>query len=119
QALNGVPTTKIVRVPGHEAVYLKRVLDLGAEGVVVPNVGSPEEAAAVVSCCRYPPLGTRGAAPRSIRASGFGFAETYAQTAAENTLIIVQIESVRGVENADRIAQTDGVDMIFVGPYDL
>lgn len=119
-ALGGLDTARVVRVPGHEMVYLKRVLDLGAEAVIVPNVNSAEEAEAVVSLCRYPPLGVRGAAPTSIRASSFGFsAPDYVRTAAENTLVICQIESVQAAEKAAEIAAVEGVDMIFVGPYDL
>lgn len=120
QALRGTATTPLVRVPGHEAVYLKRVLDLGAEGVIIPSVNTAEEAKAVVSFCRYPPFGIRGAAPTSIRASSFGFmGADYAKTSGDNTLVICQIESVEGVENAAKIAAVDGVDMIFIGPYDL
>ena len=120
QALRGGTTTPIVRVPGHEAVYLKRVLDLGAEGVIIPNVNTAEEARTVVSFCRYPPHGIRGAAPTSIRASSFGFnGAEYAKTSADNTLVICQIESVQAVENSAEIAAVEGVDMIFIGPYDL
>lgn len=119
QAVQATTTTALVRVASHDPNLLKRVLDHGAEGVVVPNVATADEARAIVSACRYPPKGTRGAAPSSVRASSFGMAPDYARTAADNTLIICQIESVEGVENAEPIAAIEGVDLVFIGPYDL
>lgn len=120
QALSGTPTTALVRVPGHDGAYIRRVLDLGAEGLVVPSVNTAAEARAIVETCYYPPFGSRGAAPGTIRASSFGAeAAPYARTANDNTLLICQIETVEGVNNAADIAAVDGVDMLFVGPYDL
>jgi 4-hydroxy-2-oxoheptanedioate aldolase len=120
QVLSGSPTTSLVRVPGQDVNYIRRVLDLGAEGVVVPGISTAAEARAVVAASFYPPLGSRGAAPGTIRASGFGaLAKEYARTANDNVLVVCQIETVEGVENAAEIAAVEGVDMIFVGPYDL
>jgi 4-hydroxy-2-oxoheptanedioate aldolase len=119
QAVQTTATTALVRVPGQDADYLKRVLDHGAEGVIIPNVNTGEEARAVAAACRYPPRGTRGSAPTSVRASSYGLAPDYAATAGEHTLVICQIETVAGVENAEAIASADGVDMIFIGPSDL
>lgn len=120
QTLSGSNTGALVRVPGHDSFYIRRVLDLGAEGVVVPGVNSAEEARAVVSACHYPRSGSRGAAPSAIRATRFGHgAKQYLSSAAQDTLVICQIESEEGVRNAAEIAAVDGVDMLFVGPYDL
>jgi 4-hydroxy-2-oxoheptanedioate aldolase len=120
QVLGASPATSLVRVPGHDVSYIRRVLDLGAEGIVVPAVGTAAEARAVVAASYYPPYGIRGAAPGTIRASGFGAAgKEYAKTANENVLVVCQIETVQGAMNAAEIAAVDGVDMIFVGPYDL
>lgn len=120
QVLSGSPATSLVRVPGQDANYIRRVLDLGAEGVVVPGISTAAEARAVVAASCYPPEGSRGAAPGTIRASGFGaLAKQYARTANDNVLVICQIETVEGVDNAAEIAAVEGVDMIFVGPYDL
>jgi 4-hydroxy-2-oxoheptanedioate aldolase len=120
QALSPTSTTALVRVPSHDSSYIRRVLDLGAEGVVVPSVNTAEEARSIVQACHYPSFGSRGAAPGTIRASSFGAeANLYARTASENTLVICQIETVEGVQNADAIAAVEGVDMIFIGPYDL
>lgn len=120
QALSGTATTALVRIPNHDSAYIRRTLDLGAAGVVIPSVNTAAEARAIVQACYYPKFGSRGAAPGTIRASGFGAeAGLYARTANEHTLVICQIETVEGVNNAAEIAAVGGVDMIFVGPYDL
>jgi 4-hydroxy-2-oxoheptanedioate aldolase len=119
QAVQTTETTALVRVPGQDADYLKRVLDHGAEGVIVPNVNTGDEARAAAAACRYPPRGTRGSAPTSVRASSYGMVPDYAARAGDQMLVICQIETVAGVENADAIAAADGVDMIFIGPSDL
>lgn len=120
QALSPTPTAALVRVPSHDTAYIRRVLDLGAEGVVVPSVNTADEARAIVQACHYPKFGSRGAAPGTIRASNFGAeASHYARTAGENTLVICQIETVEGVANAAEIAAVEGVDMLFIGPFDL
>jgi len=119
QAVQTTSTTALVRVPGQDADYLKRVLDHGAEGVIIPNVNTGEEARAVAAACRYPPRGTRGSAPSSVRASSYGMVPDYAAIAGEQMLVVCQIETVAGVENADAIATAEGVDMVFIGPSDL
>ena len=121
QAMAATPAcTSIVRVPSNDPNYLKRVLDAGVEGVMVPNIQTAEDAREVVAACRYPPAGRRGSALGSARASDYGIrAADYREAAADELLIICQIESVRAVENIDAIAAVDGVDMLFIGPYDL
>lgn len=119
-ALESSPTVALVRVPRMDGNYMRRVLDLGAAGLVTPSVETADEARQIVDWCRYPPHGNRGAAPGTIRASGFGIrARDYAATANDNVLLAVQIETVEGVRNAAEIAAVDGIDMIFIGPYDL
>lgn len=119
-ALEASATVSLVRVPRMEGNYMRRVLDLGAAGLVVPSVENADEARQVVDWCRYPPHGNRGAAPGTIRASDFGLkAKEYAATANDNVLLIVQIETVEGARNAAEIAAVPGIDMIFIGPYDL
>lgn len=117
QAMSGSPATALLRVPWNDPVYLKRALDLGVEAVMIPMVESAEQAKAAVAACRYPPLGIRGYA--AGRAADYGAAEDYVATAAERLLIICQIESVRAVERVSEIAAVDGVDALFIGPYDL
>ncbi len=115
----GGDTTAMIRVPSHDPDYLKRVLDAGAEAVMVPMVNSAAEAAAIVSACRYPPHGRRGYAVPAIRASAFGTDTSYQATAHERLVIAVQIETREAVDNAAEIAAVDGVDMVFVGAGDL
>jgi 4-hydroxy-2-oxoheptanedioate aldolase len=119
QAMAATPATSIVRVPWNDHVYLKRVLDAGAEGVLIPSIDTAEEARAAVAACRYPPKGRRGTASSSVRASNYGMAADYVATCADNLLVVCQIESAKAVENIDEILAVDGIDVIFIGPFDL
>ncbi|HVF64267.1 MAG TPA: aldolase/citrate lyase family protein [Casimicrobiaceae bacterium] len=121
QAMAATPAcSSIVRVPWNDPVYLKRVLDAGVEGVMIPSVETAEEARAVVNACRYPAIGRRGSALGSARASNYGIhAADYRNRAADELLIVCQIESPRAVENIPAIAAVDGVDVLFIGPHDL
>lgn len=118
-ALEGSKTAPVVRIPSLLPDYFKRALDLGAHGVMIPNVNTAEEARSAVSFSRYPPHGTRGVALMN-RSSHYGgkFVERL-ESAHENTLIIAQIESPQAIENVDTIAAVDGIDVLFVGPMDL
>lgn len=111
--------TCMVRVPGTDGDYLKRVLDSGAEAIMVPMVETAAEAKAIVDACRYPPKGRRGYSAPTVRASGYGAAPDYAKRANDNLLICVQIESDKAVANAGAIAAVDGVDLVFIGVADL
>ena len=102
QAMSATPATSIVRVQWNDMVVLKRVLDAGVEGVMIPLVETAEEARAAVASCRYPPAGRRGAAASSARASNYGMAPDYVATCADNLLVALQIESEKGVENIER-----------------
>lgn len=121
QAMSASPNcSSIVRVPSNDPNYLKRVLDAGAEGVMVPNVQTAEEARDVVAACRYPPAGRRGSALGSARASDYGIrASDYRNSAADELLIVCQIESPKAIDNIDAIASVEGIDVLFIGPYDL
>src|SRR5256885_10244362 len=121
QAMADTPhCTSIVRVPSNDANYLKRVVDAGGGGVMVPNVETGEDARPVVAACRYPPAWRRGSALGSARASDYGIrAADYRKAAAEELLIICQIESPKAVENIEAIAAVAGVDVLFIGPHDL
>ena len=113
-------TTCLMRVPSNDPAYIKRALDIGVEGVMVPMVDTPEQARAAVAACRYPPDGIRGCASPLVRASRYGLEETeYLEAINDNLVIVCQIESQRGIDNAEAIAAVDGVDMLFVGPIDL
>ena len=109
----------MVRVSGIDTAEMKRALDWGPAGVMVPSVNTVEEAERVVRAVRIPPLGARGAAS-STRASGYGFRyREYLERANDGLLTVAQIESVTGLENCEGIAAVDGVDVLFVGPTDL
>ena len=120
QALSATECTALMRVPWNDPVYIKRALDIGTEGIMVPMVQSGEEARAVVAACRYPPAGRRGMATSAIRAANFGMDEReYLDTIHDNLLILCMIETVEAIENIEEIAAVDGVDILFVGPSDI
>ncbi|MFB6092636.1 MAG: HpcH/HpaI aldolase/citrate lyase family protein [Haloquadratum sp.] len=114
----GTDTVPIVRVASNDPTEVKRVLDLGPAGVMVPAVETAGEAERAVDACTYRPQGRRGVA--GYRAADYGASlEEYVESASEEVLTIVQVESARGVENVEEIAAVDGVDALFIGPVDL
>lgn len=108
----------LVRLPKNDPLWVKWALDLGAEGVVVPNVQTAEEAKLAVASCKYPPKGIRGWGPK-IPSNFFVDINTYNAEANDRTVAILQIEHIRGVENLDEILKVPGIDSIFIGPADL
>jgi len=117
-AFNGSRTVPIVRVPWNDAVRIKQVLDLGVDGVLVPMVNSVAEAKAAISACKYPPEGTRGFGPR--RASDYGRStDDYVAQANDGTIVMLQIEHIKAVEDVDAILAVPGIDVICLGPTDL
>jgi 4-hydroxy-2-oxoheptanedioate aldolase len=118
-AMSATPCVGMVRVPWNDHVYLKRVLDAGAEAVLVPSVDTADEARAAVAACRYPPRGRRGTAASSVRASSYGMAPNYVAGCADELLIACQIESATAVRNIDAILAVEGIDLVFIGPFDL
>ncbi len=115
QAMNGSNCTPIVRPQWNDMVIIKRVLDIGAHGVLVPWVNTRQEAEYAVSACKYPPAGLRGYGPR--RASLFD--PDYRQTANDEILVIAQIETRKAVDNVADILAVEGIDAVYVGPADL
>ena len=116
----GLPIEPMVRVPRGEYTWLARALDLGARGVMIPMVESAGQARSIVQACRYPPLGRRGAA--------FGFAQCDYQGGDigqkirdyhDRTLVVAQIETERGLAAVEEIAAVDGIDVLWVGHFDL
>jgi 4-hydroxy-2-oxoheptanedioate aldolase len=109
----------LARVPSNRHDHIKRVLDNGAHGIVVPMVNSREEAQAAVAACLYPPAGNRSVGG-SVHALNFGgTAPDYYARANDELLIVLQCEHIQAVENADAIFSVPGIDAIFVGPNDL
>ncbi len=121
RAAQATDVTCILRVPSHDPVYIKRVLDIGVEGLLVPTVESADEARAIVAANRYRPHGGhRGVGYPECRAANWGLAELeYPANYRENLLIAVIVETRRGFENVGQIAAVDGIDMVFLGPGDL
>jgi len=109
----------LARVPSNRHDHIKRVLDNGAHGIVVPMVNSREEALAAVTAAKYPPLGNRSVGG-SVHALNFDAtaAEYYAR-ANDEVLVVLQCEHIQAVEQADSIFSVPGIDAIFVGPNDL
>lgn len=108
----------LVRVSKNEEVVIKRILDMGADGIIVPMVCSKEDAIAAVNFTKYPPVGTRGVG--LYRASGYGTTfEQYKKWVNEELVIIAQIEHIDGVNNLDEILEVEGIDATIIGPYDL
>lgn len=107
----------LVRIPVNTEEWIKRVLDLGVEGIIIPHVNTVEEAEQAVKASYYPPEGHRSVGP--VRASQYGMDTRYKQEANEKRLLFVQIEHREGVKNIQEIVQVAGLDGIIIGPYDL
>src|SRR5438132_7605645 len=111
--------TPLARVPSNRHDHIKRVLDNGAHGIVVPMVNSRVEAEAAISAALYPPVGNRSVGG-SVHALNFGASsQDYYARANDELLIVLQCEHIQAVENADAIFSVPGIDAIFVGPNDL
>ena len=112
--------TPMMRVPWNDTVYIKRALDIGVMGIIVPYVQNAEEAQAAVQACRYPLSGIRGVAPHAARCSRWGVKlSEYRAAWPKELLLICQIETEEAIENIDEIAAVEGVDMLFLGPSDV
>ncbi|MDQ0314462.1 HpcH/HpaI aldolase family protein [Amorphus orientalis] len=108
----------VARPAWNDKVLIKRLLDIGVQTVLVPFIQTPEEAEAAVAATRYPPEGIRGVAG-STRASRYGMAAGYLQSANEEICVLVQIETGQALERLEEIAAVKGVDGVFIGPSDL
>lgn len=115
-ALSGV--CPLVRLSANDPVQIKRVMDAGSHGVIVPMVNSASDAKQAVVAVQYPPEGRRGVG--LARAQGYGSAfENYRQWLNQEAVIIVQVEHIEAVNNLESILSVEGVDGFIVGPYDL
>ncbi len=114
----GDKTPSLVRVPLNDEIWIKRVLDAGAKGVIVPQVLTAEEALQAVSFCKYPPEGKRSVGISRAHGYGMKFSD-YLENANDEILVVIQIEHIEAVRNAGTIVEVPGVDVVFVGPYDL
>jgi len=111
-------TTSVVRVPCNDDVWIKRVLDTGCDGIMVPMVKTSEEAERAVRSLRYPPDGARSVGITRAHKYGLSFGE-YVFEKSRDVSLLVQIEHIDGVRNLDSILRVSGISAIFIGPYDL
>lgn len=118
QAVQAGTAHPIVRPAWNDMVLIKRLLDIGAQTLLIPYIETEEDARNAVAYTRYPPNGVRGYAAAS-RASGYARIKDYPTRCEEELCVLVQIESLRGLENLERIAAVEGVDGVFIGPGDL
>ncbi|MFK7995069.1 MAG: HpcH/HpaI aldolase/citrate lyase family protein [Granulosicoccus sp.] len=110
----------LVRVPDKQPQWIGRLMDMGADGVMVPMVNSAEEAQTLAAAAVYAPDGTRGMAAPIVRASGYGVnTDHYLENYRSQFTLLLQIESAQAVDAAAEIAAVDGVDCVFIGPFDL
>ena len=108
----------LVRVGSNDIVEIKRVLDLGVDGIMIPMISNRADAEAAVKYCTYPPAGMRGVSG-ICRASDYGLRENYLKEASNEISVLVQVENLDGLKNLEEIIDTEGIDGIFIGPSDL
>lgn len=119
QAIRGYNTVPFARAPWNDFVTIKKILDAGVYGVLVPYVNTKDEAEKAVAACMYPLEGIRGVAP-SPRAGGYGMnSKNYLENANEQITVMVAVETLEAVNNLDEILSVEGLDGIFIGPMDL
>lgn len=118
QAVAPYPTTPVVRPASNDAVLIKRLLDIGAQTLLIPYVQNATEARSAVEAIHYPPSGIRGVSAVT-RATRFGRISDYGARAAQELCLLVQVETREALANLEAIAATPGVDGVFVGPADL
>jgi len=115
-SLKGV--SPLVRVGKNDACIIKRVMDAGACGVIVPMVNCRQDALRAVSSVKYPPEGSRGVGLARAQGYGLGFKE-YKNWLSKNSIVIAQIEHIDAIKNLDEILEVEGLDATIIGPYDL
>jgi len=119
QALAGTPAHAVVRAASDDTVEIKRLLDVGAQTLLIPMVESAEQATRIIAATRYPPVGVRGVGAALARASRWQQIPDYLAQADAQICTLVQVESMAGLAALPEIAQVSGVDGVFIGPADL
>ncbi|ADM27216.1 2-dehydro-3-deoxyglucarate aldolase [Ignisphaera aggregans DSM 17230] len=110
----------LARAPWNDMIWIKRILDVGVEGIVAPWINSGREAELFVKYATYPPKGLRGVGPRrAIRYGNIRFDEYYKRFETEDRVLIAQIETRDAIENVEDIVSVDGIDGAYIGPMDL
>lgn len=111
-------TPCLVRIPNLDEIAIKKALDAGATGIIVPQVNNAEQARQAVSYAKYPPMGQRGVGISRAHGYGFDF-QDYLARANDEVVVVVQAEHALALDEIDAIAATPGLDAVFIGPYDL
>ena len=119
QAVAAYASHPVVRPVRSDSALIKQLLDIGAQTLLLPMIDTAEQAADAVAATRYPPQGIRGVGSALARASRWNRIPDYLDTAANELCVLVQVETVQGMENLPAIAAVDGVDGVFFGPSDL
>ena len=119
QAAAAYPIHTVIRAASGDPVHIKQLLDLGSQTLLVPVVETPQQAVELVRATRYPPVGIRGVGSALARASRWNRIGAYLHEADEQICLIAQIETERGIDNAEAIAAVSGIDGVFIGPADL
>lgn len=119
QAIAAHQVPAIVRPPSSDPVFIKQLLDAGVQTLLIPMVETAEEARMLVKAMRYPPEGIRGVGAGLARAAQWNRTPDYMKQANQEMCLIVQVESVKGLENLEEIVKVEGVDSVFIGPADL
>ena len=119
-ALHHAGAAPVVRIPLNDFAFVSRALDYGAEAIIAPMINTPTDARAFAAVAKYPPLGERSWGPqRAMTLHGRSVAIDYLREANEGTLTLAMIETPTALANVDDIAATEGIDALFIGPYDL
>lgn len=119
QAIEPYPVSALVRPVEGSNALIKQLLDIGAQTLLLPMVDSAEQADQIVKAAKYPPLGFRGLGTSMARAANWNRTTDYLQKANEEICVVVQIETLAGLENISEIVAVEGVDAVFIGPSDL
>lgn len=119
QSIAAYPSQAVVRPPIGSVQLIKQLLDIGAQTLLIPMVETVEQAELMVKAVRYPPHGIRGVGAALARATRWNSIPNYYETAHEEICLLIQIESVKGLQNLDAILQVDGIDGVFIGAVDL
>ena len=119
QAIASYSSHPVVRLADDNPTFIKQILDVGAQTLLIPMVQSAEQAEAIVKSTRYPPFGTRGVGAAAARASLWNGVADYVHHANQDICVLVQVESVIALENLESICAVEGVDGVFIGPSDL
>ena len=112
------PCPCMIRVASHDLVSIKRALDIGAAGIIVPQIKTAEEARVAIQASKYPPKGIRGIGLARAHEYGISFS-SYLDNADQELCVVVQAETREAIDNIEEIAALEDLDAIFIGPYDL